>query len=158
MLLEKRSGRCSPPLSRYDIKGFGYDKLVPGKIKPKGGYFINDDVWSFDPGFFGIVTAEASAMDPQQRKLLECVYEAFESGGITLAAVSGSNTGCYVGNFTYDYFLQTHRDHDNPKPYSMMGGGNTILSNRISYLYNLRGPRYEQLHDTEFANFEQFHT
>lgn len=34
-------------------------------------------------------------MDPQQRKLLEVVFESFESAGVTLDDVSGANVGCY---------------------------------------------------------------
>lgn len=141
MLVEKRSGFSKPPRSRWNIDGFEAEKDRPGSIKPKGGYFINEDVWNFDPAFFGIVLDEAKMMDPQQRKLLECVYESFESGGITMEEVSGSNTGCYIGNFTSDFYLQGQRDHDNPKPYGHLGSGATILSNRVSYLYNLCGPR-----------------
>jgi acyl transferase domain-containing protein len=44
-------------------------------------------------------------MDPQQRKLLEVVYESFESAGYSLDKLSGANVGCYVANFTAD-FLQ----------------------------------------------------
>ncbi|RYP06624.1 hypothetical protein DL765_009421 [Monosporascus sp. GIB2] len=81
-------------------------------------------------------------MDPQQRKLLECVYEAFEAGGIPLESVSGKNVGTYVGNFTTDYAMMALRDMEYPKPYSMTGHGNTILSNRVSYVFNLCGPSF----------------
>ncbi|ATZ45185.1 Bcboa9 [Botrytis cinerea B05.10] len=140
MLAEERSGLSRPPLSRWNIDGFHANKARPGSLTPEGGYFINEDIWKFDPAFFGIVQEEAKAMDPQQRKLLECVYESFESGGITLSQLSGSNTGCYIGNFTSDYYLQGHRDHNNPKPYSLLGSGYTIISNRVSYLFDLCGP------------------
>jgi len=46
---------------------------------------------------------EATSMDPQQRKLLEVVYECFESAGKTLEDVSGSETACYVGCFKDDF-------------------------------------------------------
>jgi acyl transferase domain-containing protein len=141
MLAEERSGLMKPPISRWNADGFHANKSRLGSIRPAGGYFINEDIWNFDPSFFGIIQEEAKAMDPQQRKLLECVYESFESGGITLSQLSGSNTGCYIGNFTSDYFLRGHRDIDNPKPYVHLGSGNTILSNRVSYLFNLCGPR-----------------
>lgn len=141
MLAEERSGLSRPPLSRWNIDGFHANKARPGSITPEGGYFINEDIWKFDPAFFGIVQEEAKAMDPQQRKLLECVYESFESGGITLSQLSGSNTGCYIGNFTSDYYLQGQRDHNNPRPYSLLGSGYTIISNRVSYLFDLCGPR-----------------
>ncbi|QSZ32263.1 hypothetical protein DSL72_001837 [Monilinia vaccinii-corymbosi] len=140
LLAEERSGLSKPPLSRWNVDGFHANKSRPGSIIPEGGYFINEDIWKFDPAFFGIVQEEAKAMDPQQRKLLECVYEAFESGGITLSQLAGSNTGCYVGNFTSDYYLQGHRDHNNPRPYSLLGSGYTIISNRVSYLFDLCGP------------------
>jgi acyl transferase domain-containing protein len=141
MLAEECSGLSKPPSSRWNADGFHANKSRPGSIRPAGGYFINEDIWNFDPSFFGIIQEEANAMDPQQRKLLECVYESFESGGITLSQLSGSNTGCYIGNFTSDYFLQIHRDIDNPKTYGHLGSGNTILSNRVSYLFDLCGPR-----------------
>ncbi|KAI9642576.1 Reducing polyketide synthase boa9 [Ciborinia camelliae] len=151
MLVEERSGLSKPPLSRWNIDGFHANKDRPGSIRPEGGYFINEDVWKFDPAFFGIVQEEAKAMDPQQRKLLECVYESFESGGITLRQLSGSNTGCYIGNFTSDYFLQGHRDHNNLKPYSLLGSGYTIISNRVSYLFDLCGPRALQTKEIDAA-------
>lgn len=81
-------------------------------------------------------------MDPQQRKLLECVYEALESAGIPLDSISGKNIGTYVGNFTYDYAIMALRDMEYPKAYSMTGHGATILSNRVSYVFNLCGPRF----------------
>lgn len=37
--------------------------------------------------------------DPQQRKMLEVVYECFESAGKSLEDMSGSETACYVGSF-----------------------------------------------------------
>jgi hypothetical protein len=40
-------------------------------------------------------------MDPQQRKLLEVVFETFESAGVTLDQVSGANVGCYGALLTF---------------------------------------------------------
>lgn len=93
MLLEKRKCYSEPPKSRFNIDGFHTKKSRPGGLKPRGAYFISDTTFDFDPPFFGITKPEAEAMDPQQRKLLECVYEAYENGGIPLEQVSGTNTG-----------------------------------------------------------------
>jgi acyl transferase domain-containing protein len=146
MLVQQRSGYSEPPSSRFNINGFHSEKANTGSLGPRGGYFISEDVYNFDPPFFGITQTEATVMDPQQRKLLECVYEAFEAGGIPLDSVSGKNVGTYVGNFTIDYGMMALRDMEYPKPYSMTGHGNTILSNRVSYVFNLCGPRYVAAH------------
>ncbi|CAJ2509291.1 Uu.00g143170.m01.CDS01 [Anthostomella pinea] len=142
MLVQQRSGYSEPPSSRFNINGFHSEKSNTGSLGPRGGYFISEDVYNFDPPFFGITQTEATVMDPQQRKLLECVYEAFEAGGIPLDSVSGKNIGAYVGNFTIDYGMMALRDMEYPKPYSMTGHGNTILSNRVSYVFNLCGPSF----------------
>ncbi|KAK6076363.1 KR domain-containing protein [Seiridium cupressi] len=142
MLVQQRSGYSEPPSSRFNVNGFHSEKANAGSLGPRGGYFISEDVYNFDPPFFGITQTEATVMDPQQRKLLECVYEALEAGGIPLDSVSGKNVGTYVGNFTIDYGMMALRDMEYPKPYSMTGHGNTILSNRVSYVFNLCGPSF----------------
>lgn len=78
-------------------------------------------------------------MDPQQRIMLEITYEAFENAGLPLEAISGSDTSCYVGDFTADYREMTFRDMDTATRYSLSGTGTEIISNRISWFYDLRG-------------------
>ena len=53
---------------------------------------------------------------------------------------SGSETGVYVGNFTADHLIIQTRDVDHPRPHAGVGTGNSILSNRVNYIFNLRGP------------------
>ena len=43
------------------------------------------------------------SIDPAKRKFPEVVYEALESGGVALQTLSGSKTGCFVGNFNNDH-------------------------------------------------------
>ena len=107
----------------------------------RGGYVLEDDPRQFDHAFFGISAAEAMSMDPSQRKLLEVAFEAFDSAGETLERLSGSKTGVFVGNFNNDHQLMQFRDPDHTLPYVVTGGGPTILSNRINYVFNLQGPR-----------------
>ena len=105
----------------------------------RGGYFLQDDVRNFDGTFFGINNVEATHMDPQQRKLLEVSFECFENAGVKLGNLSGANVGCYVGNFLMDYqFIQT-KDSEFMHRYTGTGMGTTILSNRISHVFNLQG-------------------
>ena len=79
-------------------------------------------------------------MDPQQRMLLEVVYEALENAGITLEQISGSQTSVFCGCFTNDYRDMTSKDLEYYPKYNVTGTGASILANRISYFYNLHGP------------------
>lgn len=111
-------------------------------MNTRGGYFIQDeDIRNFENSFFGINNLEATYMDPQQRKLLEVVFETFESAGVPLEKVSGSNTAVYVGNFTVDFPVMQTKDSEYMSRYNATGMGTTILGNRISHVFNLMGPR-----------------
>ncbi|KAF7950063.1 hypothetical protein EAE96_007364 [Botrytis aclada] len=54
--------------------------------------------WRTAP-FFNISGADAIAMDPQQRQLLEVVYEGLENAGITLESLDGAPFACFVGSY-----------------------------------------------------------
>ena len=83
------------PKSRFNVDSFHGSKDEPSTTVALGGCFLQDDIRNFDNQFFGIHNREAADMDPQQRKLLEVVFESFESAGVTLDDVSGANVGCY---------------------------------------------------------------
>ncbi|KAF3095918.1 hypothetical protein TWF569_001295 [Orbilia oligospora] len=141
LLINERSGQCDFPATRFNIDAFYKPQKDPtGAINMRGGYFIQEDLRNFENEFFGINNAEATYMDPQQRKILEVVFECFESAGVPIEKLSGSNTGCYLGNFTSDHMLKQLRDIDGLHRYGMSGMGVTILANRISYVFNLKGP------------------
>ncbi len=95
-----------------------------------------DDFDRFDPLFFQITPAEALTMDPQQRLLLEVAWHAVEDAGLTPDGLAGSRTGVFVGASANSYLgpgapsLQT------------LGGSMAILSARLSYLLDLKGPTF----------------
>ena len=47
-----------------------------------------------------------------------------------------------TGNFTVDFQTMQTRDPEYLHRYSATGSGTAILANRISYIFDLRGPRY----------------
>jgi acyl transferase domain-containing protein len=124
------------------MKGFHHENPShSGSMSADGGYFISRDVRLFDNRFFGINSLEATHMDPQQRQLLEVVYECLENAGVPMEKVSGTSTGVYVGNFTVDYQVMQSRDPEYGSRYTATGEANAVLANRISYVFNLHGPR-----------------
>ena len=144
LLINERSGQCEVPKSRFNVDSFYHPKENgrPGSMHMRGGYFLKDeDIRWFENDFFGINNMKAIYMDPQQRKLLEVVFECFESAGLPLSKVSGANIGCYVGNFTVDFQLMQLKDAEYLHRYTATGMGTTILGNRISHAFNLQGPR-----------------
>ncbi len=69
------------------------------------------------------------SVDPAQRKFLQVIVEAFESGGVPLEKIFGSRTGCFVGNFNYEHQPMQYLDAEYPEPYGITGGGIALLSN-----------------------------
>jgi hypothetical protein len=89
-----------PPPSRFNVKGHYDGSKKPHTMRSPGGMFLEDfEPHDFDAQFFNITTVDAVAMDPQQRQLLEVVYECLENAGAPLETVSGAKIGCFVGSY-----------------------------------------------------------
>jgi len=111
------------------------------KSKTKWGGFV-DDISGFDANFFGITPIEAETLDPQQRLLLEVCWNAFEDSRLNRQHLDSSKVGVFVGGFTLDYMLQqlSGTDLNTIQPHTATGSMMTMLSNRLSYAFNLTGP------------------
>lgn len=127
------------------VTGFPEDRATglalyddPEYLKRRGKLFGSflERIDEFDPLFFEISPREAELMDPQQRVLLEAVWHAVEDAGYTRKRLADSKTGVFIGACITEYAKYIN-EFD-----SMAGTGNelSILSNRISYLFNLKGP------------------
>ncbi|KAI5867271.1 KR domain-containing protein [Durotheca rogersii] len=93
-------------------KGTGQTPKVPSsRFNIDAHFHKNND----RPGSFG-------------RKLLEVVYEALESGGVSLEAISGTRTAMSFKESSFRHSL------------SATGVDPGIISNRISHVFNLNGP------------------
>ncbi|KAF7519344.1 hypothetical protein PCG10_010100 [Penicillium crustosum] len=129
------------PESRFNTKAFYHpDGLHHGTTNVRHSYLLSDDHRLFDAQFFGTKPVEANSIDPQQRLLLETVYEGLETSGIPMEKLQGSNTGVYVGLMTNDYADMLGRDVQNFPTYFASGTARSILSNRVSYFFDWRGP------------------
>ncbi|OBB75465.1 polyketide synthase [Mycobacterium sp. 852014-52144_SCH5372336] len=128
------------PGDRWDADDF-YDPEpeVPGQSVSKWGAFL-DDVAGFDSGFFGIADAEAAAMDPQHRLLLENCWEATEHAGLVPQTLSASLTGVFVGLDHSDYQLVNSDSDAMAGPFGYLGNSSGMASGRIARILGLRGP------------------
>ncbi|PBD01097.1 HAD superfamily phosphatase (TIGR01681 family)/FkbH-like protein [Streptomyces sp. Ag82_O1-15] len=128
------------PAERWDVAAlYDPDPDAVGKSYAREGGFLNDDdLTSFDAGFFGITPKEAAAMDPQQRLLMETAWEALERAGIVPAELAGSATGVYVGMFGSDYLAGSRLDQLDG--YVGTGSALSVASGRLAYALGLGGP------------------
>ncbi len=103
----------------------------------QAGYL--DDIDCFDAGMFRIAPAEAERIDPQQRLLLELSWELLEDAGIDPAALRASATGVWIGACHFDY-RDLAAQGEAVSAYTATGTYGSILPNRLSYFYDLKGP------------------
>ena len=103
-----------------------------------GGYI--GDVGGFDADYFGISPREATLMDPQQRLLLEMTADAFDDAGIDPQSVAGTDTAVFVGMSDMGYLALQMCSPETMASHTMSGGALSIASNRLSYVFDLRGP------------------
>ncbi|EST38605.1 hypothetical protein N566_06530, partial [Streptomycetaceae bacterium MP113-05] len=126
------------PRERWDHSRYLDPDGAAGSTECPAGGFL-DDISRFDAAFFGIPHAEAEAMDPQLRLLLEVLYETAEDAAV-LPRLRGSDTGVFVGECFRDYEGEMIALSRKPGPYDATGIATTMAANRPSYYFDLSGP------------------
>ncbi|WP_228922754.1 type I polyketide synthase [Streptomyces sp. DH7] len=105
------------------------------------GCFLDDDVYAYEPEFFGINPQEAPWVDPEHRLLSEVTWEAIEHAGIPAQRLSGTQTGMFFGVYQKDYMLRVQRPLEEVDAYAMYTGFDSIGPGRVGFMLNLRGPQ-----------------
>ncbi len=119
----------SPPMGRQGVGRAGADRA---------GFL--EQVDGFDASFFGIAPREALYTDPQQRLLLEVAWEAIEDAGLAADRLRGTDVGVFVGVSTNDYGRRRVATDGGPEAYALTGNALSVAANRISYVFDFRGP------------------
>ncbi|GJM23218.1 MAG: polyketide synthase [Planctomycetota bacterium] len=126
------------PASRWDVNAFyDADRDVPGRMYTRVGGFI-DRVGEFDAGFFNISPREATQLDPQQRVLMEVVWEALERAGLSADRLQGSPTGVFIGTRGAEYYQAANPE--DIETYYATGNSSSAMAGRLSYFLGLTGP------------------
>jgi polyketide synthase PksN len=138
-LRDKKDLMKEIPIDHWDYRPW-YDKNPEAKNRTycKWGSFI-DDVDKFDAGFFNISGREAEWMDPQLRLLLQSIYAAGEDAGY-INQLRGTNTGVFVGVCFHDYTDKIAELNLPLDPYLGTGNVQTVIANRVSFLFDFTGP------------------
>jgi myxalamid-type polyketide synthase MxaB len=135
------------PPERWDLDlHFTPDSSVPLKQHVRKAGFI-EDIDKFDASFFGITPREAICMDPQQRLMLEVTWCALEDANIPLDQIKSKRVGVFVGISTHDYGSLLWANENgyalpNNEPFVLPGNTGSIAANRISYIFDLKGPSF----------------
>jgi acyl transferase domain-containing protein/NADPH:quinone reductase-like Zn-dependent oxidoreductase/NADP-dependent 3-hydroxy acid dehydrogenase YdfG/acyl carrier protein len=131
------------PAERWSLARFhDPDPDVPGRSYVREAGFLQESIFDFDAGFWGIAPREAAQMDPQQRLLLEVAWEAVQDARRPVEALRGAAVGVFVGGFALGNLVERF----GPLNRRAMDASTTttatmtMLSNRLSYLLDLRGP------------------
>lgn len=143
LIAHGRDAIVEVPPERWNLdRFFDADPDKPGKMYIRAGGFLHQPLDRFDAQFFGIAPREATCLDPQQRLLLEVAWESLEDAGIVVAGLAGSATGVFIGGFTLDNMLNqmSGKNRERIGAHTAVGSTMTILSNRLSYAFDLRGP------------------
>ncbi|KAF2637935.1 ketoacyl-synt-domain-containing protein [Massarina eburnea CBS 473.64] len=141
MMEQRRCAMTEIPSERINIDAFYHDdNSRVDTLNLRGGHFMKGALGAFDNAFFSIGPLEASAMDPQQRGMLETSYHALENAGIPLKALAGSKTAVFTASFSDDHRMLNLNDPELLSPYTGSATAWSILANRLSWWYDLKGP------------------
>lgn len=140
LLIEGHSAISSVPPDRFSLSRYSHPRRQERGKSYTWAAGLLDDIWGFDPSVFGLSPREAVQMDPQQRLLLQMTWEALEDAGIRPWSLAGTGVGVFVGGSQSDYGQAFFSDPAIADAQFATGTALSILSNRISYVFDLRGP------------------
>ncbi|WP_376095198.1 beta-ketoacyl synthase N-terminal-like domain-containing protein [Roseomonas sp. CCTCC AB2023176] len=139
LLRDGRDAVSVLPAERFSQAWFQH----PRKGEPGRSYTFAaghlGDVSLFDARHFGMSPREAAEADPQQRILLEVVAGAFDDSGWPHASLAGREVAVFVGGSSTDYGELRLSDPSGADRYFMTGNTLSILANRITNAFDLRG-------------------
>ncbi|KAK7920460.1 polyketide synthase PksD [Apiospora marii] len=128
-ILEKGTNvKTKWPPDRTTTDAFHDDQSrKPNTLPSHYAHFMREDPGVFDAPFFSITAKEAASMSPRQP-------------GIPVEQLRGSLTAVYAASMADDWTLMAAKDADTVPRMIISGHAATMLPNKISWFFDLRGP------------------
>ncbi|AIQ30140.1 hypothetical protein P40081_19755 [Paenibacillus sp. FSL P4-0081] len=128
------------PADRWDWKAYySTDPQAENRTNSRWGGFIGGHD-TFDAKFFQLSPREAELMDPQHRLYIQAVWKAVEDSGYKMSTLAGKPVGVFSGVQFTDYQQLLSANMEKIQAQSSIGNATALLSNRVSYLFNFKGP------------------
>ena len=126
------------PAARWDVSAVADVDEALWRQAGHGGFMLGAEL--ADNAAFAVSPAEAAAMDPCQRLLLERGYAALHAAALGRAALSGSATGVFLGFAGTEFSQVLAASPAGRSVYAATGATCSIASGRLSYVLGLHGP------------------
>ena len=130
------------PSSRWEVEELAQTIIdFPPEVKGRvqhGGFLNVAELFEHDS--FSISAAEAVAMDPQQRQLLECGYAALYRAGSSKATLLGDVVAANVGQWRSDFADVLARMPAGRSVYAATGSACSVTCGRVSFALGVQGP------------------
>lgn len=131
------AGRCTVdevPPERWDHRLHYRPHREPGTSISRWGGFVTG-IEDFDPGYFGMGDAEAAALDPSIRLLLETATTCLAEAGYVAGEIAGNDIGVFVGAcMSESYGRRTAPRKD------MLRSDQNFIAAHLAQHLDLRGP------------------
>ncbi|CAG8961603.1 hypothetical protein HYFRA_00006139 [Hymenoscyphus fraxineus] len=124
------------PSERFDFDQVWREK-DPRDARKWFGNFINDHD-AFDHKFFKKSARESATTDPQQRQMLQVVYQAVEQSGYFGRPNPDRQIGCYIGVCAADY--ESNVACYQPNAFTAIGNLKSFIAGKISHWFGWTGP------------------
>ncbi|MFZ1431214.1 MAG: polyketide synthase, partial [Geminicoccaceae bacterium] len=142
LLADGRDVVAPIPIDRWNHAAwYDPDPAAIGKTRQREAGLL-ERIDTFDAPHFGISPREAEAMDPQQRVLLETVWQALEDAGELGHSRHAGRVGVFVGLYNDNYGMIARGSPDPGRigGWSASGTHTSIAAGRIAFTFDFTGP------------------